>query len=105
VTKLTCDGLRHTMITEMLAAGVDPRTVMGRAGHSSEATTLTVYAKVRPVVDAAAAQLWGRILEDQVAALRAARCMNGFEPDSRLKGDRSAGAVTAANGGQLAMDF
>jgi integrase len=32
-------GLRHTMITEMLAAGVDPRTVMGRAGHRSEATT------------------------------------------------------------------
>jgi hypothetical protein len=64
-----------------------------------------VYAKVRPVVDTAAAQLWGGILEDQVAALRAVRCMNGVEPDSRLKGDRSGGAVTAANGGQLAMDF
>jgi hypothetical protein len=36
------NGLRHTMITELLASGVDPRTVMGRAGHSSEKTTMTV---------------------------------------------------------------
>ena len=64
-----------------------------------------MYAKVRPVVDAAAAQGWGRILEDQVAALRAARWVKGVERDSRLKGDRSGGAVTSANGGQLAMDF
>ncbi|HEX2040519.1 MAG TPA: tyrosine-type recombinase/integrase [Acidimicrobiales bacterium] len=53
-------GLRHTMITELLAAGVDPRTVMGRAGHSSETMTMKVYAKVRPTVDAAAADLWGK---------------------------------------------
>ena len=46
------------MITEMLPAGVDPRTVMGRAGHSSEATTMTVYAKVRPAIDSAAAEMW-----------------------------------------------
>lgn len=59
-------GLRHTMITELLAAGVDPRTVMGRAGHSSEATTMTVYAKVRPAVDAAAAELWGRLLDEKL---------------------------------------
>jgi integrase len=63
-------GLRHTMITELLAAGVDPRTVMGRAGHSSEATTMTVYAKVRPVVDAAAAELWGQLLNEKLDALR-----------------------------------
>ena len=65
-------GLRHTMITELLAAGVDPRTVMGRAGHSSEATTMTIYAKVRPAVDAAAAELWGRILEEKLQELKAA---------------------------------
>jgi integrase len=63
-------GLRHTMITELLAAGVDPRTVMGRAGHRSETTTMTVYAKVRPVVDAAAAELWGRMLEEKLRAVR-----------------------------------
>jgi integrase len=63
-------GLRHTMITEMLAAGVDPRTVMGRAGHSSEATTMTVYAKVRPAMDSAAAEMWGRLLEAKLDELR-----------------------------------
>jgi integrase len=64
-------GLRHTMITEMLAAGVDPRTVMGRAGHSSEATTMTVYAKVRPAMDSAAAEMWGRLLNSKLEELRA----------------------------------
>jgi len=63
-------GLRHTMITEMLAAGVDPRTVMGRAGHSSEATTMTVYAKVRPAIDSAAAEMWGRLLDAKLDELR-----------------------------------
>jgi integrase len=63
-------GLRHTMVTELLAAGVDPRTVMGRAGHSSETMTMTVYAKVRPSIDAAAAELWGRLLNDKLAELR-----------------------------------
>jgi len=63
-------GLRHTMITELLAVGVDPRTVMGRAGHRSEATTMSVYAKVRPAVDAAAAEMWGQILNDKLEELR-----------------------------------
>lgn len=65
-------GLRRTMVTELLAAGVDPRTVMGRAGHSSEAMTMTVYAKVRPAVDAAAADLWGSMLQAKLHELRAA---------------------------------
>jgi integrase len=63
-------GLRHTMITELLAVGVDPRTVMGRAGHRSEATTMIVYAKVRPAVDSAAAEMWGKILDDKLRDLR-----------------------------------
>lgn len=63
-------GLRHTMITELLAVGVDPRTVMGRAGHRSEATTMGIYAKVRPAVDAAAAEMWGKILNDKLEELR-----------------------------------
>jgi integrase len=58
------------MITEMLAAGVDPRTVMGRAGHSSETTTMTVYAKVRPAIDSAAAEVWGQLLEAKLDELR-----------------------------------
>ena len=75
-------GLRHTMITELLAVGVDPRTVMGRAGHRSEATTMTVYAKVRPAVDAAAAEMWGKILDDKLADLRRSRITHGPETAS-----------------------
>lgn len=63
-------GFRHTMITELLTAGVDPRTVMGRAGHSSETMTMTVYAKVRPLADTAAAEMWGRMLKDKIDELR-----------------------------------
>jgi len=54
----------------LLASGVDSRTVMGRAGHSSETTTMTVYAKVRPAVDSAAAELWGRLLQEEMFELR-----------------------------------
>ena len=70
--EVTLHGLRHTMISELLGAGVDPRTVMGRAGHSSEAMTMQVYAKVGPTRDAAAAELWGQLLNDKLAVLRAA---------------------------------
>jgi integrase len=65
-------GLRHTMVTELLTAGVDPRTVMGRAGHSTEAMTMTVYAKVRRPADAAAADLWGQMLWAKFDELRRA---------------------------------
>jgi hypothetical protein len=61
-------GLRLMMIAELLAGGVDPRTVMGRAGHSSEATTMAIYAKVRPAVDSAAAEMWGRLLQEKLAS-------------------------------------
>ena len=69
-TEIDLHGLRHTMITELLAAGVDPRTVMGRAGHASEAMTMKVYAKVRPLRDAAAAELWGQMLKAKVDEMR-----------------------------------
>lgn len=61
---ITLHGLRRTMITEMIGLNIDPRTVMGRAGHSSEAMTMGLYAQLRPPKDAAAAELWG----DRIAA-------------------------------------
>lgn len=74
-------GLRHTMITELLRAGIDPRTVMGRAGHSSEAMTMSVYGKVRPLTDAAAANSWGEQLEAKLADVRRAAVVS--RPDDR----------------------
>lgn len=64
---ITLHGLRRTMITEMIGLNIDPRTVMGRAGHSSEAMTMSLYAQLRPAKDAAAAELWGEHIAAELA--------------------------------------
>lgn len=55
--------LRHALITDWLADGVDPRTVMGRVGHSS-LQTLTRYAHFVPAADRQAAERLGRRVGD-----------------------------------------
>jgi integrase len=54
--------LRHFVATQLLAAGVDPRTVSGRLGHSRTSTTLDIYAAFVPARDRDAAELLGRLL-------------------------------------------
>lgn len=39
--------LRHTYITNLLYAGVDPKTVQYLAGHENSKTTMDIYAKVK----------------------------------------------------------
>jgi len=39
--------LRHTYITNMIYAGVDPKTVQYLAGHESSKITMDIYAKVK----------------------------------------------------------
>lgn len=41
--KIRLHDLRHTHGTQLIAAGVDPRTVSDRLGHSSPAFTMSVY--------------------------------------------------------------
>lgn len=41
------DLLRHTYITNLLYAGVDPKTVQYLAGHKNSKTTMDIYAKVK----------------------------------------------------------
>jgi integrase len=55
--------LRHYSATELIAAGVDIRTVAGRLGHSGGgATTLRVYSAWKPEADVrAAGALAGRM--------------------------------------------
>ena len=43
-------SLRYTFITELVAAGVDPKTVQAIAGHKSINTTLGIYAQCRPAM-------------------------------------------------------
>ncbi|MDR0468839.1 MAG: tyrosine-type recombinase/integrase, partial [Peptococcaceae bacterium] len=56
-------SLRHTNISLMIAAGVDLRTVSGRAGHASMTTTSNIYAHQIQSADARTAEKIGNILD------------------------------------------
>ena len=51
---VTFHSLRHTHATQLLAGGVDPKTVSRRLGHSSVGFTLTTYAHVLAEMDSKA---------------------------------------------------
>lgn len=44
---VTPHQLRHTYITNLIYAGVDPKTVQYLAGHENSKTTMDIYAKVK----------------------------------------------------------
>ena len=44
---VTPHQLRHTYITNLLYAGVDPKTVQYLAGHKNSKTTMDIYAKIK----------------------------------------------------------
>ncbi len=54
--------LRHLSATEMVGAGVDPKTVAGRLGHADPSVTLNVYAHAIEARDRDAAVGLGRSL-------------------------------------------
>jgi len=56
-------SLRHFTATQLIAAGVDIRTVSGRLGHSDPSVTLRVYSHVLEDNDRAASDIMGRLLE------------------------------------------
>lgn len=57
--------LRHAHITQLLTAGVDIRTVSGRAGHANPSTTLAVYSHWMPAADRAAADVAGGLMRGE----------------------------------------
>lgn len=59
---VTPHGLRHFSVTQLIAAGVDVRTVAGRHGHADSSVTLRVYAGWLPEKDREAAAILGRRL-------------------------------------------
>ncbi|MGE4164121.1 MAG: tyrosine-type recombinase/integrase [Vicinamibacterales bacterium] len=65
LTNVRLHNLRHYVATQLLAAGVDVRTVAGRLGHRNPSTTLNVYAHFVPSADAHAADVLAALLEDE----------------------------------------
>jgi integrase len=51
---ITLKGLRHTHATLLLQAGVNPKIVQERLGHSNIGTTLDIYSHVTPTIQAEA---------------------------------------------------
>jgi integrase len=55
--------LRHYVATQLLGAGVDPRTVAGRLGHANPSITMSVYGHFLPEKDRAAADFLDGLLD------------------------------------------
>jgi integrase len=62
----TLHGLRHTHVSQLIAAGMDVLTISRRIGHASPAITLTVYGHMFSNTDGRAAE----IMEATFARLR-----------------------------------
>lgn len=56
--------LRHYVATRLISKGVDPKTVANRLGHSSPATTLSIYSHFVPEADRHASDILGDLLVD-----------------------------------------
>lgn len=54
--------LRHFSATQLLASGIDIRTVSGRLGHANASTTLDIYAQFVEQADERAAVALGALL-------------------------------------------
>jgi integrase len=61
---LTLKGLRHTWATLALEAGIHPRVVQERLGHSTIAITLGIYSHVAPILHDEAAEIVAALVLD-----------------------------------------
>lgn len=57
--------LRHTQATQLLAAGMDVKTVQSRLGHASASLTLDLYAHALPERDREAANVMARLATEK----------------------------------------
>jgi integrase len=55
--KSTLHGLRHTHVSQLIAAGLDVLTISRRIGHASPAITLSVYGHWFKNTDTRAAEI------------------------------------------------
>ncbi|WP_367131505.1 tyrosine-type recombinase/integrase [Saccharothrix sp. HUAS TT1] len=80
--KTNLHALRHYSATELIAAGVDPRTVAGRLGHGGGgSTTLKVYSAWRSEADQrAASTLTGRMPTPPIKLDQTGKVVSTLEP-------------------------
>ena len=64
---LTFHGLRHAHATLALSAGVNPKIVSERLGHSSISVTMDIYSHVLPGMQEEAALAVEQLLERPVS--------------------------------------
>jgi integrase len=60
------DATRHLAATQLIAGGVDVRTVAGRLGHARASTTLDIYSHWLPARDRDAAEMLGQVLDGPI---------------------------------------
>lgn len=82
---LTFHGLRHSAITALVEAGVHPRVMQGRAGHTTSKLTMELYAHVPESADRQAAQALDEHFQSR-------SCSSGVgSSEWRFRDDRGAG--------------
>ncbi len=62
IPRLTLHGLRHTWASLALQAGVHPKVVQERLGHSTVGITLDIYSHVLPAMQTNAAETVALVL-------------------------------------------
>jgi hypothetical protein len=87
-------ALRHYSATELLSSGVDLRTVCGRLGHGTGATTLRFYAAWVNEADSRAADAIANVMPRPVAGRRSPR--NPYEELAAELRDAIAGGTYKA---------
>jgi len=60
---ITLKGLRHTHATLLLQAGINPKIVQERLGHSDISTTLNIYTHVTPTIQTEALDRFTKWME------------------------------------------
>jgi integrase len=90
VSRLTPHGMRHTMATLLLAAGVHPKIVQERLGHKTVKMTLDRYSHVTMTMQQDAAVVLQRIMEKAHEALSVDEPASD-ENEARPKGGHETG--------------
>ena len=60
--KIRLHDLRHSNATALIEAGISPKVVQERLGHSDVTTTLNIYTHVTPAKDRAAADTMDNLI-------------------------------------------